>query len=166
MPTEASVVFNFRIHPSNSAKELGDHIENVLEGIDGLDIEFLRDGIWSEPSPVASVDGTPYRNLASVASNVGGGVPVIPGMVVGATDARFAALVANDNIFRFVPAFYTPEDIGRYHGLNERLSLENLERMMTGYAHIMMMASGDRSDRASEKELSQSGEFSIQSNNG
>lgn len=166
MPTEASVVFNFRIHPSNSAKELGDHIENVLEGIDGLDIEFLRDGIWSEPSPVASVDGTPYRNLASVASNVGGGVPVIPGMVVGATDARFAALVANDNIFRFVPAFYTPEDIGRYHGLNERLSLENLERMMTGYAHIMMMASDDRSDRASEKELSQSGEFSIQSNNG
>lgn len=149
MPTEASVVFNFRIHPSNSAKELSEHIETVLDGIEGLEIEFLRDGIWSEPSPVASVDGAPYKNLATVASAVGGGVPVIPGMVVGATDSRFAALVADDNIFRFVPAYYTPEDIGRYHGLNERLSLENLERMMTGYAQIMMMASADRSDRAS-----------------
>ena len=60
-------------------------------------------------------------------------------MVVGSVDARFAAIVTDENIFRFVPTVYSNEDMGGMHGTNERLSLENLERMITGYSRIMMM---------------------------
>ena len=77
--------------------------------------------------------------LEAVAKSTGGGeVPVAPALVIGATDARYASAISKDAIYRFAPAIYDDIDLNGFHGTNERLSVDNLGRMIKGYAQIMM----------------------------
>ncbi len=62
--------------------------------------------------------------------------------MIGATDARPAVRLTQDAIYRFVPAVYTDEELAGFHGTNERLSVENLGRMMRAYAQLMMALAG------------------------
>jgi carboxypeptidase PM20D1 len=62
--------------------------------------------------------------------------PVAPGLVLGGTDSRHYAGVA-ENVYRFQPLLFTAEDLERPHGVNERLSVANLERMIRFYVGLM-----------------------------
>ena len=63
--------------------------------------------------------------------------PSRPGLVLGATDARYAAAIT-DSVYRFMPAMMSPEDLTGFHGTNERLTVENVGRLARGYAMIVM----------------------------
>lgn len=139
LPQRASAVVNFRIHPNDSVASVTQHVKDVTSHIAGLTITPYEDGIGSEPSPVSSMTSEAYRVLEAVARSTGGGeVPVAPALVIGATDARYASAVSKDAIYRFAPAIYDDADLNGFHGTNERLSVENLGRMIKGYAQIMM----------------------------
>jgi len=77
-----------------------------------------------------------------VASDVGDGAPVTPALVIGATDGRYATAIT-DNVYRFVPARMSPEDLTGFHGTNERISIDNLERMVRGYGQMMVLLAGE-----------------------
>lgn len=139
LPQRASAVVNFRIHPNDTMASVTQHVKDVTSHIEGLTITPYEDGIGSEPSPVSSMDSEAYRVLEAVALSTGGGnVPVAPALVIGATDARYASAISKDAIYRFAPAIYDDADLNGFHGTNERLSVENLGRMIKGYAQIMM----------------------------
>ena len=139
LPQRASAVVNFRIHPNDTVASVTQHVKDVTSHIEGLTITPYEDGIGSEPSPVSSTTNEAYRVLEAVARATGGGeVPVAPALVVGATDARYASAISKDAIYRFAPAIYDDADLNGFHGTNERLSVENLGRMIKGYAQIMM----------------------------
>jgi len=114
------------------------HVENVTSDIEGLAIAPYDGGLSSEPSPVSSTASDGYRILEAVARDIGGGVPVAPALVIGATDARYASVISDDAIYRFAPAIYDDVDLNGFHGTNERLSVDNLGRMTRGYAQLMM----------------------------
>jgi len=139
LPQRASAVVNFRIHPNDTVASVTRHVKDVTSHIEGLTIAQYENGIGSEPSPVSSMDSEAYRVLEAVARATGGGqVPVAPALVIGATDARYASAISKDAIYRFAPAIYDDADLNGFHGTNERLSVENLGRMIKGYAQIMM----------------------------
>ena len=139
LPQRASAVVNFRIHPNDTVASVTQHVKDVTSHIEGLTIAQYENGIGSEPSPVSSMDSEAYRVLEAVARTTGGGqVPVAPALVIGATDARYASAISKDAIYRFAPAIYDDADLNGFHGTNERLSVENLGRMIKGYAQIMM----------------------------
>jgi carboxypeptidase PM20D1 len=139
LPQRASAVVNFRIHPRDTMASVTQHVKDVTAHIEGLTITPYEDGIGSEPSPVSSMESDAYRVLEAVALSTGGGkVPVAPALVIGATDARYASAISKDAIYRFAPAIYDDADLNGFHGTNERLSVENLGRMIKGYAQIMM----------------------------
>lgn len=143
LPQRASAVVNFRIHPNDSVASVIAHVEAVTAGIEGLTVAPYEDGIGSEPSPVSATDSEAYRVLEAVARSAGGGAtPVAPALVIGATDARFASAISKDAIYRFAPAIYDDVDLNGFHGTNERLSVDNLGRMIRGYAQIMMALGG------------------------
>lgn len=143
LPQRASAVVNFRIHPNDSVASVTQHVKDVTAHIAGLTIVPYEDGIGSEPSPVSSMSSEAYRVLEAVAKSTGGGqVPVAPALVIGATDARYASAISKDAIYRFAPAIYDDADLNGFHGTNERLSVENLGRMIKGYAQIMMAMGG------------------------
>lgn len=144
LPQRASAVVNFRIHPNDTVASVTEHVNAVTAGIEGLTVAPYEDGIGSEPSPVSATDSEAYRVLKAVARATGGGAtPVLPALVIGATDARFATAISADAIYRFAPAIYDDVDLNGFHGTNERLSVDNLGRMIRGYAQIMMVLGGE-----------------------
>lgn len=137
LPQRARAVVNFRLHPNDTLDDLMTHVEKVTKDIDGLEIGIVRGGIASEASPMSPTDNRAYSVLASVAGEVGGGVPTGPALVLGGTDARFAYKIS-DNVYRFYPSAVTLEELTGFHGTNERLSVENAGRMVKGYMQLIL----------------------------
>ena len=138
LPQRATAVVNFRLHPNDTAEDVMAHVEAVTRKIAGLEIVINGGGIGSEASPVSPSDNTPFAVLSAVASHVGGGdIAVGPALVLGGTDARFASKIS-DNVYRFQPSYVSMAEVAGFHGTNERLSVENIGRMVEGYAQIIL----------------------------
>jgi len=61
---------------------------------------------------------------------------VAPALLVAATDSRhYQALTKN--IFRFLPIILGPDDTKRYHGIDERIAIEDYERCVRFYAQLI-----------------------------
>ena len=134
----ATAIVNFRIHPNDTEEDILEHIRNVTRDIPGLEIEKGRSGIrGTGASPVSSTDNRAYAVLAAVAREAGDGAPAAPGLVLGATDGRYATAIT-DSVYRFAPAVMSPEDLTGFHGTNERISIENMGRLSRGYAQIIL----------------------------
>jgi carboxypeptidase PM20D1 len=59
--------------------------------------------------------------------------------MLGATDARrYGGLTRN--VFRFTPAPMTSEDVGRIHGVNERVGVAALTDAVTFYDRVLRNA--------------------------
>ncbi len=134
----ASVVVNFRIHPNDTEEDVLAHIKKVTRGIEGIEIKMETSGIRGNgASPISPSDNRAYTVLANVAAAAGDGAPVSPGLVLGATDSRYASAITN-SVYRFAPAVLSPQDLTGFHGTNEKLSVENMGRLSKGYAQIIM----------------------------
>ena len=135
----ATAIVNFRVHPNDTVEDVIAHVKHVTRKIEGLSVEIAGEsGIAGTPaSPVSAVDNLAYGVLAAVADEISNGAPVAPGLVLGATDARYAAAIT-DSVYRFMPAMMSPEDLTGFHGTNERLTVENVGRLARGYAMIVM----------------------------
>ncbi len=140
----AMATVNFRVHPNNTVEDVVNHVKAVTSGIKGIEVAVAEGGIsGSEASPVSPTDNKAYAVLASVAEAAGGGAPVAPGLVLGATDARYASAIT-DSVYRFAPSLLSPTDLTGFHGTNERLAVENMKRLSEGYAQIILaMDDGD-----------------------
>ena len=143
LPQRAIATVNFRVHPNDTVQDVVDHVKDVTRGIEGIEVQDAADAGGSDASPVSATEGRPYAVLASVAEAAGEGAPVAPALVIGATDGRWATDIT-PNVYRFSPSVITPVDLTGFHGTNERMSVENMGRISTGYAQIIAaMDQGD-----------------------
>jgi carboxypeptidase PM20D1 len=134
----ASAMVNFRIHPNDTEDDVIAHVQRVTAGIEGIEIRTGTQGIrGAGASPVSPTDNRAYAVLASVAEAAGDGAPAAPGLVLGATDGRYATAIT-PNVYRFAPAVMSPEELTGFHGTNERISVENMGRLARGYAQIIL----------------------------
>lgn len=134
----AMATVNFRIHPNNTEDDIVEHVRRVTEKIPGIEIAIGQQGIRGQgASHVSPTDNRAYAVLASVAEATAGGAPAAPGLVLGATDARYASAITQ-NVYRFAPAIMSPDDLSGFHGTNERLAVENMARLARGYAQIIL----------------------------
>ena len=63
-------------------------------------------------------------------------------VMIGNTDTRHY-LNLTQNIYRFSPTYMYPADPPRFHGVNERISVENYEHAVNFFYHLI-----DNADRA------------------
>ena len=56
--------------------------------------------------------------------------------MLGATDARHYANLS-DQVLRFTPLVATQDDLSRMHGINERVHVGSLARMVQFYMQLM-----------------------------
>lgn len=134
----ATATVNFRIHPANTEEEIIAHVKAVTSGIDGISVELGKEGIRGKgASNVSPTDNRAYAVLASVSEAVMPGAPAAPGLVLGATDGRYAEAIT-PNVYRFAPSVLTPDELTGFHGTNERTSVENMGRLARGYAQIIL----------------------------
>lgn len=134
IPGRAVAWINFRLHPRDTSASILARAQAAVKDIPDVTVEWDRTP--NEASAVSSTTSDSYALLSAMARVAAPDAPVAPGLVVGGTDSRYYGGVA-ENVYRYAPAIYTGEDIAVIHGKNERLSVDNLSRMIKGYAHLM-----------------------------
>jgi carboxypeptidase PM20D1 len=137
LPTRASAVVNFRLHPRDSAESVLGHVRAV---VDDPRVEVLTyGGFASRASPVAPTDGPAWDLLTAAVARVVPEAVVAPSLVLGGTDSRhYTGLTPH--VYRFVPFTVRPGDLERVHGVDERLALEDYGRMVCFYRELILAA--------------------------
>jgi carboxypeptidase PM20D1 len=138
LPGRAEATVNFRLLPGDTQDGVIAHVRSV---IDNDRIGITPGAANTDPPPVSPTTTDVYRALNRTIREVFPDVVVSPGLMVGGTDARHYSGVS-DNVFRFAPVRAKPEDLSRFHGTNERLSIENYADMIRFYRRLMQTIAG------------------------
>jgi carboxypeptidase PM20D1 len=138
LPANAEAIVNFRLLPGDSIAKVCDRVRKTIKD-DKVEFEPVPDGAW-EASPVSSTDTNSFLILKHTIRKVFDGIAVAPYLVMGATDARYYARIS-DAAYRFSPFVLTAEDLGRMHGIDERLSVDAYGKMIM-FFHELIQAWG------------------------
>lgn len=133
LPDVATGLVNVRLHPRDTPDQV---LARVRDQLAGLEVEVEWAGRAEPASPVSPSSGEGWDLIAALAAETTE-ARVFPGLLVGATDARHFTEVS-DRVYRYLPVRLEPSDLERLHGVDERISVENLARMIRFYAGLMM----------------------------
>jgi carboxypeptidase PM20D1 len=134
MPTVARANVNCRILPGSNIDETVAHIRKVIAD-DRVSLE-ISDSFRDEPSPVSPIDGAHFIEIAKTVRGLFGDISVSPFLMLGGTDARHYTPVC-PNVYRFAPIRVQSDDLGRVHGIDERIPVASLGEMVKFFAQIM-----------------------------
>ena len=132
LPAHAEAIVNFRLLPGNNEQALLAR----LRAIAGDRVTVAAKPGNTDPPPVTSPDSDAYRTLHRTIREIFPDVVVAPGLMVATTDSRHYAGLT-DNIFRFSPVRATQDDLARFHGTNERISIANYADMIRFYRRLI-----------------------------
>ncbi|MBT2324070.1 M20 family peptidase [Variovorax paradoxus] len=133
LPGRAEAAVNFRILPGDSLASVEAHIRKTIDN-DAIAIKAYPGN--AEPTPVASSSSPSYRTLQMTVQQAFPDAIVVPGLYIAASDSRHFVDVA-DNVFRFSPVRARSEDLPRFHGTNERISIANYVEMIRFYHQLL-----------------------------
>jgi carboxypeptidase PM20D1 len=122
LAANARAVVNFRILPGDTVADVEAHLHDVIDD-DGVEVKCLA-RCW-DPSPTSRTDSAAYAALERAILWTWPEAVVTPSLVVGATDARHYAAVADD-VYRFLPLRLNEVDRARLHGTDERVATGDL----------------------------------------
>ena len=105
--------------------------------VDNPSIAIAKAPWVSEASRVAPVDANGYRTIEKTLRQLFPELVVAPGVMLGGTDSRHFEGVA-DTIYKFSPVRATSEDLKRFHGTNERISIANYVEMIQFYHQLIV----------------------------
>lgn len=134
MPAEVEAMINFRLHPRDTSEEILERARSAVADLEGVTVD------WAEPpreaTIVSSTTSSSYALIAALTGATLRDTPVAPGLMLAGADARHYEGVA-ENVYRFQPVLFATEDLEGIHGIGERLSIDNLERMIRFYIGLM-----------------------------
>jgi carboxypeptidase PM20D1 len=133
LPTAANAVVNLRLLTGES---VAGAIEHVAKAIDDRQIKITPLPVRMEPSPVSNIEAPSFKLLHRTIRQTAPETIVAPSLLVAATDSRHYAGLTR-NLYRFLPITVTPEDAARYHGINERISIQDYERCVRFYTQLI-----------------------------
>jgi carboxypeptidase PM20D1 len=133
LPARAQAVINFRLISGDTVEAVIARVHQVIRD-PRVTITPLPNPI--EPSPISSSDADGFKLLQRTIRQVAPQVIVAPFLVIASTDTRHYAKLSK-HIYRFVPIALRPEDAQRYHGVDERISIEDYERCIRFYAQLI-----------------------------
>lgn len=137
LPSRATVTANFRIHPSDRVDDVVERVREIVDDPE-VEIEIVE---AREASPVASRTSDAYAVLSATLQDLVPGIPVAPALVMGGTDSKHYSRIAGDS-YRFTPVKIGRDDASRVHGIDERVAIEQYERMPRFYRLLIERAAG------------------------
>src|SRR4029078_5968984 len=90
-----------------------------------------------------ATSGESYRTLNRTIREIFPDAIVAPGLMVAATDSRHYVGIT-DTILRFTPGRANADHLKRFHGTNERLSIEGYADMIRFFRRLIENAAGGR----------------------
>ena len=132
LPQKATVSANMRFIPHQGMEESLALIRKRAEKY-GLETEVLQAADYTVP---ADIHGEAFRLVRRVVGETFPGCPASPYVMTGATDARFYQEIC-DNVVRFAPVVYGPEQMKGMHGLNENIEINCLPGAVDFYRNLI-----------------------------
>ncbi len=138
VPGEAFATINHRIHPADRLEDVLRHYEAVLGGDDRIEITTED---YMEPFPVSPYDNgdATFQILCNSALEVYPDAAVIPGLMIANTDAKHYEPLS-DRVYRFSPTFLVGDELNMFHGLDEKISLQNYRQVVQFYYRLIRNA--------------------------
>jgi carboxypeptidase PM20D1 len=134
IPPDARAFVNFRLLPGDTiAAALASARKTI--GDDRVTITPVE-GKYNEALPVSPARGPAYDGLKLVIRQVFDNPPVAPFTMLGGTDCQHFVPVC-DNIYRFTALVMDESFRGLEHGIDERIPVEGMARMVEFYAQLM-----------------------------
>ena len=133
LPGSADAWVNFRLLPGDTTNDVVLHVRRVIAD---RDIRIEVEPGANPPSPVSPTSGEGYRRVERAMRALEPGVVVAPGLLVGGTDSRHMQALA-DGVYRFSPVHAHSEDLARFHGTDERISLANYALLIRFYEQLI-----------------------------
>ena len=134
LPSLAEAIVNFRILPGETITEVSNRIRMVIND-ERVAFQPLRGNAW-EASPVSPTKCPAYHHLASVVVELFPSSVCAPYYMLGGSDARNYYAIS-DKVYRFTPIVVTRTEIAAIHGINEKISLESLEKMLMYFYQLI-----------------------------
>ena len=122
IPSSAQAGIDCRLLPDTDADAFLKHLHEVLGP--SIDIDFLE---RPDPSPTSPTKGEAWDAMKQVVADDFVDTIIAPNMTAGGTDSRFLR-VKGVPAYGFVPVILPESEAVRIHGVDERLSLDNLNR--------------------------------------
>lgn len=134
VPAQATALVNCRIIPGDSTLDVLEHVRKVVDD-EAVQLRLPADSSW-ESSPISPVDSPVYHGLSRSIRQIFPEAVVAPYVVPGATDARHFTRICS-NVFRFSPYVLDGELLKTVHGVNERIPVEALPRMVNFFVTLI-----------------------------
>ncbi len=121
IPERAEAVLDVRLLPGENPDAFVASLEAVVAD-ERVRVEVVQ---RPEPSTVSALDHPLFQAMANATARLVPGSVTVPMLTPGATDSAFFRRRGIDTYGMF-PAIITPEDLVGLHGIDERISLDNL----------------------------------------
>lgn len=131
VPEEARAELDVRLLP-------GDRCDDFLEGLREViaDPSIRIEPILAFESKSSPADTALFRAIRAVARDIDPGALVVPRVIAGFTDAHYFRELGVVS-YGFVPRWLPPSETRGVHGVNERVSVDNLERGVEATIRIL-----------------------------
>jgi carboxypeptidase PM20D1 len=136
IPAEAKAIVNFRLLPGDT---IADVLWHVKKAIKDERVKFKPvEGKFNEALPVSPTNALAYKSLSYVIRQVFDNPPVAPFVMLGGTDCQHFVPVC-DHIYRFTSVVMDASFMGLEHGIDERIPVEAMGKMVKFYAQLMQV---------------------------
>jgi carboxypeptidase PM20D1 len=134
IPAEARAIVNFRLLPGDTIAEALWHVKKVIKD---ERVKFKPvEGKYNEALPVSPRNSPAYKSLRQVIRQIFDNPPVAPFIMLGGTDCQHFVPVC-ENIYRFTSLVMDESFMGLEHGIDERIPVEGMAKMVKFYAQLM-----------------------------
>lgn len=134
LPRRARAVVNCRILPGDSSASVMAHVRDVIAD-PRVSLKLLQDTLV-EPTPVSAIDTDAFRLIGHTVRQIFPDALIAPALVIPGTDSRHYAGLTR-NIYRFRPLRITADDLPRFHGINERILLDDYQAAIRFYIQLI-----------------------------
>jgi carboxypeptidase PM20D1 len=136
IPAEAKAIVNFRLLPGDTIADALWHVKKVIKD---ERVKFKPvEGKFNEALPTSPRTGPAYKSLQTVIRQVFDNPPVAPFVMLGGTDCQHFVPVC-DNIYRFTSLVMDESFQGLEHGIDERIPIAGMAKMVQFYAQLMQV---------------------------
>ena len=132
LPRAATVSANIRYIPHQGEQETLSILEKLAQKHD-LEMTVVNSNDFS---PSCDIQGEAFRSVEAAIAQTFPGLPAVPYVVTGATDARFYQRHF-PNCVRFSPVIYGPEQMAGMHAPNENLEYNCLPGAVRLYKNLI-----------------------------
>jgi len=137
IPSRATAVVNHRLVPGDSIAQVLERDRRIIND-PRVHIRLLEG--W-EPSKVTCHHASGYKlieytNLQVNSERFEEGMLIAPGLMIGATDSRIYEPIT-DQMYRHNPIRMNKADTKRFHGINERIAVEDLSALVRFFFHLI-----------------------------